>query len=222
VFKPFIVVFAVIATFAQAQPETQTPVPVGLLTSARQDPLGFAMSLSDASIPDGLETRTPAQRPMQKPDFDLARTSTVPLRQVVDEFNKYHADYHAEIVDAVVVVRPIGKRTAYLDAPSIVERGPVDGLMLAARRIFSGLDPRVNADGGLGGSSSNLSADERGEFTTVVLDGHGRSVVGVLNQLAKQSGRGWLVETSDEQGTARVRSFGLVHRHGSITRIPLQ
>jgi hypothetical protein len=219
---PLVLVATLSASLAAAaQPPTQTPVPAGLVAAAHQEPLGFAMALSDAAIPNGLETRGPAQRPRQKPDFDLARQSTVPLRQVVNEFNKSHADYQAEIVDGVVVVRPQGNKAAYLDAPSTVEPGPVDGAMTAARKIFRGLDPRLGDGGGIVGSSINTSADERGEFNTVLLDGHGRSVIGVLNQLAKQSGRGWLVVTSDEKGSSRVRAFGLVHRHGSITSVQL-
>jgi len=80
-------------------------------------------------------------RPRLKPDFDLSKASTVPLRQVVGDFNKFHADYQAVIMDGVVVVRSEGPRAPYLDSPSEVKLETITGLSLAERRIFAGLDP---------------------------------------------------------------------------------
>ncbi len=125
-------------------------------------------------------------------------------------------------MDGVVVVRPIGPKAPYLDSPSNVELKTVNGLSKAASHIFAGLDPRLNAGGGVAGSFVNSSPDQRGEFSAVVLDGRGHSVVEVLNQLATQSGRGWVVETREDNGGARVRSFGLIHHQGVITRVGLE
>jgi len=140
----------------------------------------------------------------------------------VGDFNKFHADYQAVIMDGVVVVRSEGPRAPYLDSPSEVKLETITGLSLAERRIFAGLDPRLNTSGGVAGSFLGASADERGEFSAVVLDGHGHAVVEVLNQLAKQSGRGWLVETREDNGRVRVLAFGLVLRPGSITHVNVE
>ena len=199
--------------------EQPPAVPAGLLAATQQEPLAFAMSLADASVPNGLETSAPVQRPVRKPDFDLGKQATATVDQVVDAFNLHHGDYRASLVDGVVVIRPATNRAAYLDLPSTLEPTVVTGLMSGVRSIFAGLDPRVAAPGGIAGSG--LPADERGDFNTVSLDGHGRSIVGVLNQLAKQSGRGWFVVTTKGAGGLRVRSFGLIHRHGSISQIDL-
>ena len=95
--------------------------------------------------------------------------------------------------------------------------------MAAIEQIFQRVHPALARRGGgptpRAGNSISGSQDEQGEFHTVTLDGHGRSVLGVLNQVVKQSGRGWLVVTDRENG--RVRSLGLIHRHGAITRVDL-
>lgn len=207
---------AISIPFGAAQPVSHIAVPAELLSAAQQEPLSFAMSLADASVPNGLEITAPAQLPKSKPHFDLKKQSTVDLGQVVDAFNLRHTNHHAAIDDGVVVLRPTGRRVRYLDSQAALEPVVVTGLMRAVRKIFN---PNLSDTEPLAGSTLGLTPDEAGEFTTVTLDGHGRSVIAVLNQLAKQSGRGWLVVTSDENGSPRVRAFGLIHRHGSITRV---
>src|SRR5258707_115742 len=96
-------------------------VPAALLPAAQNSPVEFVMAVADASVPAGLEIRSSELFPRRKPEFDLKSEPTRPVAELVQVFNAYHGDYGATIVDDVLVVRPTGKRSAYLDQPSTLE-----------------------------------------------------------------------------------------------------
>lgn len=209
-------------TTIPTSPSAQSAIdaPAALLTAVRGEPLAAAISLVDASIPIGLEIKSPIPSP-RRPVFDLSRHATVPVTTLVGAFNASHVDYRAAFVDGVFVIRPTGSTAAYLDTATTLEAVNVTGAMNAARMIFSGLDRRLSSTGGVAGSSINADPVERGDLTVVALTGYGRRVIDMLNQLAAQSGSGWLVVTAREGSGVRVRTFGLIHRHGSITRVDI-
>lgn len=179
------------------------------------------MALADASVPSGLELWSSDRVPPDKPPFDINRRPTVGLAELAQAFNTYHDDYRAAVLDGVLVVRPARRRAAYLDRDSKLEPMVVTGLMAAERKIFADLDPALAKPGGLAGSTINLDPSESGEYTNVFLDGGGRKVIDVLNQLAKQTQRAWLVITSNDDQAPRVLEFGLIHRGGSSTHVAL-
>lgn len=203
--------------FGQRDPE----VPSALLVAAQQSPLELVMALADASVPAGLELLSSDRLPRRKPAFDVEPRPTVGLTDLRQAFNTRHADYRAAVLDDVLVVRPTRRTAAYLDQDSNLEPIVITGVMAAARKIFADLDPALARPGGLAGSAINLDPQERGEYTDVSLDGRGRKVIDVLNQLAKQSQRAWVVITSNDDRPPRVLEFGLIHRGGSSTRVSL-
>jgi hypothetical protein len=130
-------------------------VPIGLLGVADTTPDNFAEYLADLSVPAGLELRQMDLATM-KIKRVIDRRSNVPGDGLVDPFNSAHSDYRASIADGVFVIRPLRRRAEYLDAGAPAVQLQVKGIMSAAKRVFSPLDPNLSVVGsnlmsGLGG-----------------------------------------------------------------------
>ncbi len=216
------IVAITVISFSWLSSPPQTPrVPAALLDSANRSPVAVLMQLADAAVPAGLEIRaSDPWQPRRKPDFALPREPMVPATALVDAFNAAHADYRAAVRDGVIVIRPIGRHAAYLDAPSTVGHVTVLGVMKAGRDIFAGLDPAVNSPGGILGSIM-ATPEEAGETTQISLDGHGRANMDLLNDLVRQRPSGWYVVSSDDAGPARVLKFGFMSVRGVSAEIDL-
>ena len=76
----------------------------------------------------------------------------IPAAQLVDAFNDHHRQYRAEILDKVVVIRPVTQRAAYLDSGAPIGELRAQGLIRIAAKIFAPLDPTLDAAGGRVGS----------------------------------------------------------------------
>jgi hypothetical protein len=159
------------------------------------------MVLADAGVACGLElgASDPWQPPV-KPEFGASREPTIAAATFVDAFNTAHSAYRRTVEDGVIVIRPFRNNAAYLDAPSTVGRKTVRGVMQAAREIFGAINPTINPpNGGDIGSLIGQSPEQAGLMTSIVLDGYGRRTVDLLNDVVKQSPRGWYVIISDER-----------------------
>lgn len=193
--------------------------PSQLRLAAGSHPLVFAMMLAHASVPAGVELRASDATPRGRPDFGFKREPVITTAALADAFNDTRTDYSAALSDGVLVIRPTGSRASFLDRPSGIGRVEVTGVMNAARRLFAGLDPALAASGGTIGSAINLDPSQRGDDVKLVLDGTGRPVIDVLNQIARQSGKVWFVEDSDDPKQPNVVRFGFLHPGGSSTAV---
>jgi hypothetical protein len=198
---------------AQAVPD----VPSGLVAASRLPPMSFAMSLVDNFVPTGIEVRGSPIGPREPmPAFDLDRQNVVPVTDVIQGFNTAHSDYRATWTDNVILIRPIERRLRFLDSAAGFVTMTVQDPLLALARVFEPIEPRLG--GRTRAGSSMASRTERGADITVTLVGAGQSVVQVLNQLATQSDRGWVVYTMvPEAGPPQINAIGLIHRHGATT-----
>lgn len=195
-------------------------VPAALLQESGRDPFSLLMLLTAASVPAGLEVRSADATPRGgQPDFHFDREPLVSLPELVDVFNARHSEYRATIIDGVFVMRPADRTAAYLDSPTSIGKLKVTGVMMAGRRVFASLDPRLVAGGGILGSYINLDSAQAGEDLVISLDGQGRLVIDLLNQIASQSRRGWMVITTDDDRSPEVLKFGFMHRGGASTAV---
>jgi hypothetical protein len=193
--------------------------PSQLQLAAGSHPLVFAMMLAHASVPAGVELRASDAKPRGRPDFGFRTEPAITTAALADAFNVTHIDYRATLSDGVLVIRPTGPTAPFLDRPSGIGRVEVTGVMEAARQLFAGLDPRLAAPGGRISSGINLDPSQSGDDVRLVLDGTGRTVIDVLNQIARQSGKVWFVEDSDDPKQPNVVRFGFLHPGGSSTGI---
>lgn len=188
---------------------------------AAQDPVAFVMTLADASVPSGLEVRRADAHPRSRPVRIDRAPAPLNLEDLAAAFNLYHVDYHAVVVDGVLVIRPTTGRAPYLDSHPAIGEIHARGLMQAVRKVFAPLLPRGTSEGGQIGSAINLSAEEGGAHVLVSVEQRGRTVLEMLNEIVKTSPRAWLVETEDHLDEPSVTAFGLVHVRGSITRVQI-
>lgn len=201
----------------QVAPPTNDPqVPSGLRRSAAQEPILFVMALADASVPAGFEVRKSDLLPRGRPVLQSTGQPTVGLHEIVAIFNTHHTDYRAAIMDGVVVIRPVGRTAAYLEATIDIVQIAVTGVMEAARRIFGPLDPSLVHPGGRLGSSINTDTTDTGDNAVISIHGAGR-VIDLLNDVVRQSPRAWLVEITDDLSDPEVSRFGFMHNAGTST-----
>ena len=201
-------------TMARQSPRT---VPASLLAAvdyplaefirmiARVTPAGFEMRESDDVAP---------LRSTAVPEGQ----STVALTEVVDAFNRVHRSYHAEIMNGVLVVRPIDRRVTFLDRPSPIREPTTQiGVMRAIRFVLSPLNPRL-LDGVVIGSTLGLHAFE-GLSRSIALDGsQPRRVIDTLNQVAVQAPGAWQVVTRRVADETEIVQYGFIYTDGARTR----
>jgi len=172
---------------------------------AKVTPAGFEMRESDDVFP---------LRPTAVPEGQ----STVALTEVVDAFNRANRSYHAEIVDGVLVVRPIDSRVTFLDRPSPISEPTTQiGVLRAIRFVLSPLNPRL-LDGVVIGSTLGLRAFE-GLSLSIALDGpQSRHVIDTLNQIALQVPGAWQVVTRRVADEAEIVQYGFIYTDSARTR----
>lgn len=195
-------------------------VPSQLRLATRADPMAFSMMLAHASVPAGVELRATDATPRSKPDLSFKPEPRMSLSDLVDAFNAGRADYRAAAIEGVLVIRPAAAKASYLDQPSGVGKLEVTGVLNAVRKVFAGLEPSL-ATGGVLGSYIGVNSDQRGDDVALVLDGTGRTVLDVLNQIAKQSGKTWFVVSSPDERSPTVLKFGVMHPGGSSSIIEI-
>lgn len=194
------------------------------LAAVRRPPLEFVMDLAHAAIPAGIEIRAADRSNERYGDLSEVPPATADRGQLARLFNQHHSTYHAQLIDGVVVVRPSQDATPYLGqtlAPDVVLRER--GLMRTIERIFSVLDPRLSAAGPRVGSVLGpVGVDvDRGENLAVEIDARGRSLIQVLDDLARAApGHAWLVVT-DGQTPAHIIRAGLIHQYRTTTEEPV-
>lgn len=211
----YVVVFATAIT-GVAFAQVNVAVPSSLLVVARRSPWELAMLLANASVPSGLELRDIDDvPPLNRPDFNLARTPRVPASDLVRAFDSQHSDYRAILIDGVFVIRPVDRPVRFLDEPSsLTSPIAVTGILTAARRIFSPLDPALSDGRGIMGSFINVPPEELGENLPITVDG-GRRVIDDLNQIVRQSARMWYVVTRRRPDNEwQIVRFGFIQTQG--------
>jgi hypothetical protein len=206
-----------IAVFA-AQPAGQGSAPWS--AAARARPIEFALSLANASIPVGVETSVAERLPHRKPALNLVREPSLSVDALASAFNSSHTNERAEVLNGVLVIRPVTRRARYLDQPLPDGDLVLTGAMFTLRRIFAGLDPRLDSGGIVG--SRLAGPEESGDDVTITLT-PGGTVLRALNEMTAQTRQGWLVvaESSSESGTPDIVEIALLHRGGSASRVPL-
>jgi hypothetical protein len=125
-------------------------------------------------------------------------------------------------MDGVIVVRPSERQAPYLEHTTALNgRKSVLGAMNAVREIFVPLDSTVSPAGGV--ISSIISgSDDLGDEDKIVLEAPGSTkVIDLLNQVARQSRRGWIVQTEPTQQGTRVVRIGVLHPTGGHTGVNL-
>lgn len=196
--------------------------PTSLMTAAKRDPVVFLMVAAHLGVPAGLEVRASDQQPSGRPNFESADQTTVPLREVVAAFNAAHSDYHAQLIDAVLVIRPLQRKADFLDQTSSVGQIEIVGVMFVARSIFAAIDPSLDPSGPMLGSRIGLDADAAGESVPIRLNGHARTNIQLLNDVVSQSPRGWMVVTDVDAPSPQIVRVGFMHRGGASTSVALR
>lgn len=196
-------------------------LPDGVQSVAQGHPMALAMVLVNASVPVGLEVLPSDKLPPSKPDFTIEQKDVSDLAAVVSVFNRSHAQYEAELIEGVVVIRPIARKTTYLDRPIEVGHEAMTGAMLAIRRIFADIVPGGDSPGGILGSRFT-GAEEAGAYVTISLV-TADTVLDAINEVARQAIQGWLVVRAESPDTEepQILEVGLIHSGGAISVIPL-
>jgi hypothetical protein len=189
-------------------------VPAALLVHASRPVSDFTQYLAEMSVPAGVEIRRIDNAWFSQLESNIDRKATVALQEVIQAFNKSHREYQAQLMDGVLVVRPIQRTATFLDQSSTLQRVDVTGVRTALDRVFAQLKPALAGAGGRTGSYLGGAADDFGDQTVISLDGIDRRVIDVLNQIVRQAPRTWLVETSDDDTSARVVRFGMLLPNG--------
>jgi len=205
----------VLVSSAQMAPH----VPRGLLRATGAHPLAFVRLLAESGVPAGIEIKQQDRMrvaPLEK--SEQGPPSTVPLSELASAFNAAHADYQASITDGVLIVRPRQIQQDYLDAGAPPRELSGVGLMPVATQLFVPLDSKLQ--GGAGQAASMLGPIgievDRGEQIPIRVNGSGRTVLQVLNDIALQApGHPWFVATEGQP--AKIIRFGFVHKHGTTT-----
>lgn len=195
--------------------------PSALLPAANGSPVALVMLLAHAHVPAGLEVHASDQAPQAKPVFQFEREPVVPLTTLARAFNAHHDVYQAAIMNGVFVVRPTAGRVSFLDTDSTLRHVEVMGVMNAAQNVFGDLDPRLRYGQAVAGSYLNYDPADAGEQAVISLDGRGRTYIELLNDIVRQSPRGWIVVTSDDAGAPRILKFGFMNRKGSAIYQPV-
>jgi hypothetical protein len=204
-----LVLATALTTSARATPQ----VPSGLVAAAGATPGVFADYLVESAIPAGIELHEADMPRTFPPAMTIDRNTTMPIAQLVAAFNDRQKAYRAALVDGVFVIRPAAGKAAYLDAAAPGPRVRVRGLAAATRRLFAPLDPRL-ASGDARAPVAAGGKDDAGDAVQVDVDTNGRSILNVLNTLAKQvPNRAWLALTSDGE-PARVSQIGFIRPNG--------
>lgn len=221
-FRSLILVAALVSSVTAVQSGRQ--VPAALASAARGRPIEFAMLLAHASIPVGLEVYGSDRDPRTMPDWRSIRgDEMVPLAVVIAAFNESHGDYGAELMDGVLVIRPLARRAPFLDQPLMVSDLEVTGVETALRKMFKPIDPTLDAGGGILGSRS-VTPEEAGDFMTVRFT-PGKTVLQTLNELAIQTGHGWKVVTTgseEKKGASQIVFAGFLHRRSITSGIQIR
>lgn len=201
-----------------AMGQTNAGVPASLLAVADRPPLEFASLLGTASVPAGLEIREADDvNPRKKAELSPDRTRTFPAGELVAAFNSKHADYRAVWMDGVFVIRPVDAAVKFLDERSTInQRVRVIGVFEAADRVFCPLEAGLCT----GGRDFSLGAtpEELGMYDPIALDGSGgRKVIDTLNQIVRQTPRGWYVVTWKLPDASHIVEFGFLGSDGART-----
>ena len=213
---------AVFSILLQVGSPSPPQVPDSLMVAATRDPVMFVMVAAHLGLPSGLEVRASDQRPSGRPEFQSASQRTVPLSEVLTAFNAAHSDYHAQLSGAVIVIRPVQRKAAYLDQTSALGQIDVVGVTAAARKIFVAIDPSLDAAGATIGSRIGLDAAAAGDSVRIKLNGQGRTNIQLLNDVVSQSPRGWMVVTDGEAESPQIVRVGFVNRGGASTFLELK
>src|SRR5262245_66187035 len=136
------VVLALVSSGTMARQSPLT-VPASLLAAVDYPLAEFSRMIAKVT-PAGFEMRESDDVPPLRSTEVTEGQSTVALTEAVAAFNRAKQSYHAEIVDGVLVVRPIDLRVTFLDRPSSI-REPATrvGVMQAIRFVLSPLDARL-------------------------------------------------------------------------------
>ena len=195
-------------------------------TKVGKPPKDFVGALVDAGIPAGLELRrsddSQPEMPdsLRYPDRDN-RVRWPPATEIVERFNQQHRDYRAEVIDGVIVVRPIEQRSMTLDREVEVEQRIVLGAMDAERAWLTAIDPTLGV-GGVAGSTMS-SPERRGDGVPIYVGGVRQSLVSGLNAIVRQvPHQAWLVITERRGDRTVVVQFGLIHADASTDRSGLR
>jgi hypothetical protein len=212
-----------VAAVVMAHTEAASQAPSALSVTAKLRPVEFAMLLANAAIPVGLEVDVADRSPSSMPPFDVAKELSAPAPSVVAAFNSNHRDYRATVLDGVIVIRPSANQASYLTEKIGADELVQTGAMRALQRVFSGLtpNPRLRSEGGLVGSRLGVTGTDAGDYSTVTLRS-GTTVLDALNDIALQSGQGWVVVTAGAGGSAEIVQAGLLHKRGSKSVINLK
>jgi len=203
-----------LALFTVTPTPGQEPAPGSLIGAARTAPIEFAMLLAHLSVPVGLEVSAADRLPQRMPAFDSRYSTPLPVAEAINLFNASHRNYVAAISEDVVVIRPVADRINYLDVELLRDDVVVTGAINALERIFSPIyPPPESGRGRIGSRLVDLATG--GEYVAVRLSA-GMTVLSALNDLAKQSRLGWVVETDTRQKTKVITWVGLLHGRGSF------
>jgi hypothetical protein len=211
---------ALLAAIGLVSSQAPATVPSSLAGSAKRSPLELVGALAAASVPAGLEIRhSDDVLPSPWPPAFRDSKRRVPIADVLAAFNAARQDYRGVAAKGgVVVLRPADGRLPFLDQGSTIPAGTtVTGVMAAARRVFSQLDPALT--GAVAGSGSMKGAGIR-----IALDGSdGRTVLDTLNQIAVQApGHAWVITTVRERDATKIAELGFIHGDGTRDRLPMQ
>ena len=185
--------------------QDRSAVPASLVAAAQRPLIQFAAALARAGLPAGLEFRE-GDEGLSDVRVPSPSGAPVSLQDVARAFEKHHAAYRAVVMGKVLVMRPRSNRRDYLDEPSHIDAPTkVTGIMAASRRVFAPGWPALLHD-----VIAN-SYGTPGEDVEVVLDGRGRKVVDMLNEIVLQVPKHvWLVSTT----RGRLTTFGFLDAKG--------
>lgn len=183
--------------------------------SRRLHPLTVINYCVTNAIPCGLEVMAvdaPPEKFAVRSD-ELSELAPMTVASVVNAFNERHANYQAKMMDGVVVIRPT-RPSVYIDSNPGLGRIDGRGLMWLAGMVFLPLDPSLARRPTVGSVLSRPGdVADRGGDIEMAVDGSGRTVLNILNDIVKRAPtHAWLVRTSKE----KILSFGFVNGDGTV------
>lgn len=153
----------------------------------------------------------------------LSPSAHTTATEVVAIFNENNATYRASMTEGVVVIRPAHGTAAYLDSAPGLTKIEGRGLMWLVGNAFIPLDPSFAGRSGLGSElgPADGTRPDTGEDIYMEIDGSGRSVVSILNEIVRKAPtHAWLV-TTDGAPVPTMLRLGIINpgHHSSERRI---